>query len=324
MSFISTQMARHLGAAGRIQETEDRAVTIRPSSTALFCVDSADRYPTTTARHQGSVSPYSFQITRNQALLNGFFTRIALTEVVFPYYIPNVNKQTNSIKVIYNGGAEVLVTIAEGFYTPLELAGVLQTALIAVTSPATTVTYLPTGQFQIDVGVGDDILLFSPTTGPNDFSLFDLIGGTDDWFSAPAQIQTGECTRCRFTDFIDIVCSQLTYNQELKDGSSDPIVRDVLARIYIETENDQTVPVWNTVANDVTLTYDSNIPGTAPYTIYRQFKTPKQILWNNTQSLGNLKFEVYDSRGTLLSANSTVMPDFRCPDWRISLLVSEN
>jgi hypothetical protein len=324
MSFISTQMARHLGAAGRIEENKDRAVTVRPSSTALFCIDSADRYADTIARQQGTVSPYSFLITRNQALLNGFFTRIALTEVVFPYYIPNVNKQTNSIKVIYNGGAEVTVTIAEGFYTPPALASALQTALIAVTSPATTVVYLPTGQFQIDVGAGDDIALFSPTTGPNDFSLFDLIGGTDDWYGAPAQIQTGSSTRCRFTDFVDIVCSQLTYNQDLKDGSSDPIVRDVLARIYIETENDQTIPVWNSTTNAVALTYDTNIPGTAPYTIYRQFKTPKQILWNNTQSLGNLKFEVYDSRGTLLSANSTVMPDYKCPDWRISLLISEN
>jgi hypothetical protein len=51
---------------------------------------------------------------------------------------------------------------------------------------------------------------------------------------------------------------------------------------------------------------------------------PKQILWNNTQPLGNITFEVYDSRGALLSANSTSMPDFQCPDWRISLLVSEN
>lgn len=324
MSFITAQMTRHLGAAGRVEEGADRAITVRPSSSALFCVDSADRYPDTISRQQGIVSPYDFSITRNQALLNGFFTRIALTEIVFPYYIPNVNTKTKTLKVIYNGGAEVTITLTEGFYTPAKLAAELQTQLIPVTSPATTVTYTTTGQFVIDVGAGDDLMLFSPSAGPNDFSLFDLIGGTDDWYGVAAQILTGSSTRCRYTDFIDIVCSQLTYNQELKDGSSDPIVRDVLARIYIETENDQTIPVWNTVANDVTLTYDSNIPGCTPYTIYRQFKTPKQILWNNTQPLGNLKFEVYDSRGTLLSANSTAMPDRLCPDWRLTLLVSEN
>jgi len=317
-------MARHLGASGRIAESEDKAVTVRPSSSALFCVDSADRYANMIAAQNGTTSPYNFIISRNQALLNGFFSRIALTEIVFPYSIPNVNASTKSLKVIYNGGAEVTITLTEGFYTPLQLAAALQTALIAVTNPGTTVIYTATGQFVIDVQGGNDLILFSPTAGPNDFSLFDLIGGTDDWYGAANQVLTGRSTRCRYTEYIDIVCSQLTYNQELKDGSSDPIVRDILARVYLETENDQVPPLWNTVTNSVIVPYNTAIPGCHPYTIYRQFKTPKQILWNKAQSIGNLKFEVYDSRGTLLSANTTGMPDFMCPDWRLTLLVSEN
>jgi len=35
-------------------------------------------------------------------------------------------------------------------------------------------------------------------------------------------------------DYFDIVCSQLSYNQELKDATSAPITRDMIARIYLD------------------------------------------------------------------------------------------
>ena len=65
------------------------------------------------------------------------------------------------------------------------------------------------------------------------------------------------------------------------------------------------------------------MPGTYPFTIYRQFKTPKMIKWNKSQPIGNLKFEVYDSRGNLLTMGGA-MSDYLAPDWRMTLLVSEN
>lgn len=308
-------------------EVEDRAVTVRPSSTALFCVDSADRYASTIDAQFGTTSPYNFAITRSQSLLNGFFKRIAVTEVVFPYSIPNVNKQTNTITLIYNGGAEQTLTLTEGFYSPPALAALLQAALIAATANAgITVVYLSTGQFQINATAGQDIILFDPSASNNSFSLFDLLGGTDDWING-AQILTGRSTRARFTDFVDIVSPQLSYNQSLKDGSTDPIIRDTLCRVYIEDETSPVVPVYQTAAPAGPVIQGSAsvaIPGTYPYTIYRKFPHPKQIMWDNTQPVGNLTFQVYDSRGTLLSANSTTLLDFKCPDWRMTLLVSEN
>ena len=133
-------------------------------------------------------------------------------------------------------------------------------------------------------------------------------------------------TRCRYTEYIDIVCSQLTYNQKLKDGSSDPVVRDMVARVYIEDETSNLVPVFDTTAPaETVMPYDTVLPGTYPFTIYRKFTMPKQILWNNAQPLGNLTFEVYDDKGQILSSHlGAVYPDSLMPDWRITVLVSEN
>jgi hypothetical protein len=325
MSLIGVQLARqHMFAEA--PEIEDRAITVRPSSTALFSVDSSDRYASQVNAQFGTTSPYDFIISRNQALLNGFFRRIAVTEIVFPYSIPNINTQTNTMKVIYNGGAEVTLTLTEGFYSPPALAAALQAELIPLTSGATTVVYNSLGQFVIDVGAGDDLILFDSSSDPNNFGLFDLIGGTADWINPGGQILTGKSTRCRFTEYVDIVSPQLTYNQDLKDGSSDPIVRDALCRVYLEDETSPVIPLYQTAApaGPVMSASSVAIPGTYPYTIYRKFPHPKQILWNKTQSLGYLTFQVYDSRGKLLSANSGTMKDFMCPDWRMSILVSEN
>lgn len=321
MSLIATQLARFHGAK-TAEEIEDRAITCRPSSSAVLAVDSFDRYATPTDSQFGITGPYSFQITKNQNILNGFFTRIALTEIVFPYYIPNINPRTNSMKVIYNGGAEATLTLTNGFYTPTALATALQAALISggFTGAGTTVVY-SNGRFTFDVGGGNDLILFPTDT--NAFGLFDLIGGTADWINPGGQILKGKVTRCRYTEYVDIVSSQLTYNQDLKDASTtNGVSRDVLARVYLECENDQPVPV--NIAGAATNAQDS-VPGTYPFTIYRKFPHPKQIQWNNTQGVGNLAFEVYDDRGVLLSGNGTGGDaDFIYPDWRMTLLVSEN
>lgn len=317
---MNVQMLRTHLYSDPVDRKEDAAVTVRPSSTSLFCVDSADRYDNITDTQFGLVSPYKFSITKNEALLNGFFKRIALTEFVFPYYIPNINATTSSFKLIYNGGAEVTLTIPStsyGFYTPTALATLLQPLLIALTNPGATITYLSTGRFQISVGGGNSILVFPSNT--SNFGLFDLIGGVADWYSIADPIITGKVTRCRITEFIDVVCSQLTYNQNLKDGSSDPVTRDILARIYLECENDQPIPVLN---GSTTTTTVNTVPGTYPFTIYRQFKNPKQIRWDKTQPLGNLTFQLFDSYGNQLTGGGN--NDWIYPDWRMTLLVSED
>jgi len=331
MSFISVQMARQ-NAFKNEDEVVDRAVTVRPASTAIFGVDSSDRYPSLQARSVGTSSPYSFNIQKNESLLNGFFTRIGLTEFVFPYYIPNINVKTDTIQFNDNGAglAPLLMFPILNFYNPYQMADQMETALQTATGNALlTVTYSNDGRF-VFASNNTDTLAFdrgsyaSPGAKLNEFQLFDLLNmGPNN--KVPNVIQVTGVTRCRYTEYVDIVCSQLTYNQDLKDGSSDPVVRDSIARIYIELENNQLIPVWNTTTNAISTPYNYQIPGTYPFTIYRQFESPKMIKWNRTQPLGNLKFEVYDDKGNILSnLLGPQIPDSTMPDWRMTLLVSEN
>lgn len=334
MSFIGVQLARK-HAVRDSDEIQDTAVTVRPSSTALFGVDSADRYASYNARATGGTTPYTFQITKNESLLNGFFRRIALTEVAFPFYVPNINVRTDTILYSENGGALTPITItALGFYSPQALASQLEGLLqIATGNPLLTVGYSE-GRFVFNTNTADTLAFargnfVSPGAKLTQFQLYDLLNlsgpGLNGLTVAGTSFASG-ITRCRYTEYIDIVSPQLTYNQELKDGSSDPIVRDALCRIYLEDETSPVVPVYKTVAPaGPIMPFDTAIPGTYPFTIYRKFSMPKQIQWNNTQPLGNLTFEVYDDKGEILSNHlGPQFPDSTMPDWRTTLLVSEN
>lgn len=333
MSLIGVQLAKtHMFRDAA--EVEDQAITVRPSSTALFCIDSADRYASYNDRASAGSTPYTFQITKKESLLNGFFKRIALTEVVFPYYIPNINTRTSQIQLSVNGGGLTTITLpALGFYTPQDIAGLLEAQLVAAGIPTATVTYFE-GVFTFNTNSVDTIAFARGNYGGvgaaklTDFQLYDLLnlsGPGANGLQTASTTQTSGVTRCRYTEYIDIVCSQLTYNQELKDGSSDPIVRDMIARIYIEDETSNLVPVYKTVAPEgPIMPFDTAIPGTYPFTIYRKFSMPKQILWNSNQPLGNLRFEVYDDKGQILSSYIAPYPDSKMPDWRMTLLVSEN
>ena len=334
MSLIGVQLAKkHMFP--NVSEIEEQAITIRPSATALFCVDSSDRYASTIASRGGPLlqptpitSPYQFTIAKRESLLNGFFHRIALTELVFPYYLPNINTRTNTIEYSHTLVPNGTIILGNGFYTPTELATAFQAALIADGAIGTTAQYVD-GKFVVDAGVGQTIAFFPTSNPPNllegQFQLFDLMGFSRE-NSTPSLSQTSRITRCRYTEYIDIVCSQLTYNQHLKDGSSDRAVRDILCRVYLECENDQPIGVKPLITTPaITTAAQDTIPGTYPFTIYRQFKNPKQIQWDDTQPLGNLIFEVYDDKGELFTTGQTSTgPSNQYPDWRMSLLVSEN
>lgn len=329
MSSIGVQL-RQRNTYKSLDEIEDRGVTVRPSSTIIFGVDSSDRYASLQDKSNGTSSPYSFNIQKGEALLNGFFTRIALAELVFPYYIPNINIKTDYIILNDNGTiAPLLMFPVTGFYTPQEMAGVMEAQLQAATgNVALTVTYVG-GRFYFNTNTVDTIAFdrgsfASPGAKIGEFQLFDLLNfGPQN--KIPSTTQVSGVTRCRYTEYIDIVCSQLTYNQDLKDGSSDPVVRDMIARIYLEDEDDKVIPVWNTNTNEVIMPTDYQIPGTYPFTIHRQFRNPKMIKWERTQPLGNLTFEVYDDKGVILSPLQGVLQaDNTMPDWRMTLLISEN
>lgn len=332
MSLISAQKFSKYAS----QDVEsDVVVTSRPSATAILAIDSADRYSTFLSDTLTFTSPYSFTITRNQSLFNGFFKRIAVTEFVFPYYIPNVNASTNQLYFKKNAGATTAITLAKGFYNPTQLAAEVETLLQAGGFASATVTFVKTpspyvtGTFLIETNTADTIqfLRGNTTSLPNSdtninrFQLFDMMGLADD---DAVEVGGVRVAPCRPIEYIDVVCSQLTYCQDLKDASTSILFRDVLARIYVETNVAPVVVYSGGTAVD---TIDT-IPGTFPFTMYRRFETPKQIKWDNDIPIGSLKFELFDNYGNPLNSgvaafggddNNSFMPD-----WKMTLLISEN
>jgi hypothetical protein len=320
--------------------------TIRQPSTALLTIDSEDRFDSYQAKREATYgsynySPYDFTITKRESIMNGFFTRLGVSEVVFPWNIPNINAQTNRMRVGYAaapGGPFTTFTlsVAAGFYTPSQLATAIQAELNAVPALAgTVVTYgqniveglenVP--QFSFDFTASGQFVTFTPLAyqpNPalpafyqfnNTKQLFDVLG-LNSLAYLPAVQKSGIDTLCQSTRYIDIVCSILTYNQSLKDTTSQVVARDSLCRVYLGALN----------SNMIVPTTDSTFapPGTTPGVVYAQYSTPKQIQWVPNQPVpSGLRFQIFDDEGTPLEDlfGGTSSPEI---NWSMTILVSEN
>ena len=374
----------------------DLAITQRPTSTALLAIDSEDRFRTyEESRRETAISngnPYDFSIDTAASLMNGFFTRLSVSEVNFPWAIPNINPKTDKIDVhyftspalqglwddftAYNIGDIVYIytlpippgetalyisltagnlnnnpttspanwalyvpvvtirtiTLVDGFYTPAQLAAAVQfrVRLLDASLAGFTMTYGDFNQCKMLYNTNNDQVMMAfvpqiPNTtaypySPRTKQLFDVLGfldGNKDWLEVSSG---GGLTFCQAIRYVDIVCSQLTYNQSLKDTMSQPTARDSLCRIYIATD-----------AQPATIAPSSAFfcpPGCAPCNIYRDFSQPKQIQWLPNQPIvGALRFQVFDDQGEPLadSDTATQAPYYRNrTDWSLTLLVSEN
>lgn len=322
-------------------------VTQRPSSTALLTIDSEDRFQqgyveervALTLSNSPNNSPYDFTIIKNESIMNGFFTRLGLTEVVFPWAIPNINTKTNQMIVKYGPSqTSATITLEEGWYKPHELAAAVQSnvRLVNTNLSGFEMTYAPsfTGQpteppaFYYETNSATAIS-FAPMPTSSTYpypqattkQLFDVLGFTAANFVADL-VGNGTYTYCEATRYVDIVCTQLVLNQPLKDTTTQSIARDSLCRIYLGDANN-----FN---NNTLAPSDSNFcpPGCAPTTIYRQFATPKMINWTPNQPIqGNLRFQVYDDNGAILTEVASgqgggVPADYL--NWSATILVSEN
>lgn len=320
------------------------AITQRPASTALLTIDSQDRYTDYVSARENPTSPYNFSIRKNESLMPGFMTRIGISEVCFPWTIPNINVKTQSIEVDYQiGSAPVdtaVLVLQEGFYTPHELAAQL-TAEIATLVPGFTMTYgtytntidgdtFETNQpvFQYATNNAANLIAFAPLDynsedypfPPNTLQLFDLLGfGDENKLILSDGPVIGEFTYAVPIRYIDIVCNQLTNSQAQKDQTSQAIARDMLARIYVGGASGVTSTVS---CSDTTFCP----PGCAPTTIYRNFSTPKQIQWIPNQNIpGYLQFQIYDDQGNLLDESQGNQPGlYDALDWSMTMLVTEN
>lgn len=349
----------------------DHGRTVRPTSTSLLTIDSEDRFESYERQYLDdglgtayNRSPYSYTINKNQAMIAVPPTRIAATEVAFPWTIGNINKKTSQILVFVKQTGipfnpttgTILLTLTPGFYKPSELASQIQTAVrefVAGISATFTMTYGALNQplFTYDTGSNAYSIAFGPllwNSGINPGAasttaypypattkqLFNVLGMTavNGPFSAQfnadtlANVATNtSITLCNACRYVDIVCDSLTGLQGIQDSTSQPITRNALCRLYIVN------PYDNSQISPSNAAFCP--PGCAPIpNLYRAFPKPKEIQWIPNQPLsGNLTFTVFDDTGAPLSEldpyilpTSTTSLNGNTTNWSITLLLTEN
>ena len=289
----------------------DRAITIRQPSTANLMIDSQDRADPITGSFTAQPSAFNFQIQRTSSILNGFFTRIGTSEVILEWSEPNVrvDLSNNFLSVNTSAGDVTIFLSNPGFYNVAQAMDAIVKAANAYGTIGTwtidlTTYAAPTLVSTVAFRVADSALArqLSLTTSNVVRTTYNIVVDPD----------------LRQFRYIDFVSSQLTYNQDLKDASTAPIVRDVLCRWYFS---------WDTQPNSDKYGYPIEM-GYNAFCLRRLFNPPKQVRWNSVQPIGNLRFEVYGDNGLLVTQFAT--PSTRLPgvikwntNWLMTLQVSE-
>jgi len=103
-----------------------------------------------------------------------------------------------------------------------------------------------------------------------------------------------------YTPYIDIVSNLLTKHQNVSDGTTASIfTSSKLARVYFSNETiinrHDNLPIGMGLEEDWTTV--CNIVGTRPITFRREFITPKQIQWENTENVDFIDIQVLDYKG---------------------------
>lgn len=307
-------------------EPAEKGVPIRFPSTANLLIDSQDRYNYSA----GLGTAGSFTIQKNQSILNGFFTRIAPTEVVLKWCVPNVYDISGAdpasggayypaaVVVDISGvGVRPAVYVPAGLYTVGDcldtIVSVLNTAALGATfsvaRAGNKVTLSSTVAFRFPSS-GNALVGRLGFGYGGSYVLSKFIFNNVPNFNTGIPTTSYTSTNLQEFEYIDFVSNQLTLNQDLKDASTDPSVRDILFRWYF--------------ADDSTTYTDQYgfpiLPGYTPFYVRRPIAFPKQIAWANSQPIGQLQFEVY-ARTT--DGLNTVLLNTGGYDWGMTLLVSE-
>lgn len=312
---------------------EERGVDIRNPSTACLLIDSNDSL-------QGDITATNFTISSNQNLILGSFTRLAVQEVAVDWCIPNISRfydqdgvsqfDTRVVTVKMTSGTYYTATLTAGFYNVAQCLAEMVLALNAaagssifslVQNDAIGVILRGTSAFQFP--------LRSSTGGTLNQLLPDLLGFN---VTAATNYQTdhypGESSYRPYPQimpfsYVDIVSNELTYCQDVKDATTNPIKRDVLHRFYFA--NDSMVPRSDKYGFPIQLGYEQ-------FNIRRSIPFPKQIKWDPLQQMGNLSFQAYVSTPYNANGQNTIPIPFAGFDtglnegnfsFQMTLLVSE-
>lgn len=281
----------------------EKATLIRVPSTANLMIDSADRDPNL------SPSPWDFQITRTNSIMNGFFTRIGTTEVVLEWKESNISGvsglDNNQITFDISGtGANThvgthQVSLLEDNYTVADVLDALVKELNDISGTTGAVWSVSSATKPVSLVVTGAVAELQDSNLQEELDI--PAGGFDNVF-------TPLLPDLRPHRYIDFVSDQLTYNQDLKDNSTAEFARDVLCRWYFSYDDQNLLDKYGFPI----------LMGYTTFCLRRIYNPPKQIKWDASQPLGNISFKVYDENGDLLYPDGTSLSE-----WLMTLQFSE-
>ena len=264
-------------------------------------------------RSSGTYNSCTFN-AQNQNIIQGQIHSIAVSEINFPYDIPNV--QLNVTDTFYIISEEttppvnVKVELNPGFYTGLELATAINDAIAAVaTDKGINIAEMPlcvyddtsnTFSFTLDAPTIPNLVwtLASPytfplgatqtnTLGKDLFSMMGFLTTQDNELTAAnSPFQAGGAAPMAYTQYIDVCSAQMCKFQRFRDGSTTNLARraDVICRLYI--------------ANNVATQEEE---GSRPFVINRQFTNARVMKWTADNSVGTIDIQLYDDVGQPLT-----------------------
>lgn len=279
-------------------ELKETGTQIRVPATANFMLDSFD---------EPNQNPFNLLVTRNQSLLNGFFNRIATSEVVLEWTISNIYEGLGNAYLQWSVGAtDYSGNIVGGAYTMARLVDTIADFMTAETPGSTfTITQLEPGLVSLDINAGTFQI-----TGGGLANLLNLV------MVAPAGSTEIENHDIRPFRYLDFVSQQLTYNQDLQDSATNIYPQNVLCRWYLAYDQP---PEFDTYGYPILMGY-------SPFYLRRLFNPPKQIKWNPSQPIGQLAFVIWGMRqnGEYIQLSQLDLDGLAGTNWLMTLQVSEN
>lgn len=277
----------------------------------------------------------NFQVGGFGALIYGYIKKIQLSQIQLGYNVPTVIPGQNDIFLIrtfLRDPFEIITSIISipfGYYTPEELAAMMEirinASLVGSTTGQILVRYRSTDNdfeflvvdsqnFQIVFPDVEQIQLYfdANNINPNDYvkvlKCYRLIG-IDITNSAPAGVQyTGASPNFLYTPYVDICSTALTKYQKVKDNttaaSSDSTV---IARIYLSgagvpqnTGGENSIETYPNSTQPVPITNYTYPLGSRPFVVTQDCNTPKVVRWNRDETVYALDFQLRDQYGDLL------------------------
>ena len=269
--------------------------------------------------------------TGGQNIIQGDIKEIAVSEVNFPYDIPNIQVgTTDTFELLSHLSGQVLtVVVAAGFYTGSELADAINADIAVAAGSASPVidvadapsvsyndvtnrfTFLaPTAAPPGNTSPSWEILSpytfpagydqASNTLGKDILSLMGFLpyqsknGGnlvSSDPVDDAPELVSAASAPLVFTQYVDICSDKLTSNQMFQGGSTTNLARR------------QNVICRLFIDNNISLNNNNTIDGTRPFVINRQYYNARVMKWSTENSIPTIDIQLYDDVGQPLQTS---------------------